>query len=68
MTEHPLGTRQAAQIAGRHQRTIVAWIQKKKLVAMKMPGERGPYLINRADLMETIKALTTPAPYDPEGK
>ena len=64
--KQPLGTRQAAAIAGKHQRTIVTWIQKGELRAMKLPGERGPYLINEADLRETLRIKYTPRPYQPE--
>jgi excisionase family DNA binding protein len=67
MSEMPLNTRQAALIAGKHQRTIVAWIRRKELRAMKLPGKRGPYLINKADLLELIKIKYTPKPYNPEG-
>lgn len=68
MTGQPLGTREAARIASRHQRTIVEWIRKGDLPAMKMPGEKGPYLINKDDLLNLIKRKTTPLPYDPEAK
>lgn len=64
----PLGTREAGRIANRHPRTIVNWIRKNLLKAMKLPGEKGPYIIDKADLLETIAKLTTPQPYDPEGK
>lgn len=63
-----IGTRQAGQIAGRHPRTIVSWIHKGALPALKMAGEKGPYLIAKGDLMDTVKALTTPKPYVPKEK
>jgi excisionase family DNA binding protein len=67
MSEMPLSTSEAAKIAGKHQRTIVAWIRRKELRAMKLPGKRGPYLIDKADLLELIKIKYTPKPYNPEG-
>jgi len=66
MSEQPLGTREAGRIAGRHQRTVVAWIRKGLLPAMKMEGERGPYLIMRADLDALLLKLYTPRPYVPD--
>jgi excisionase family DNA binding protein len=67
MSEMPLSTGQAALIAGRHQRTIVAWIRRGELRAQKMPGKRGPYLIRKEDLLELIKIKYTPKPYHPQG-
>ena len=61
-----MGTREAARIAGRHQRTIVAWIHAGKLKALKIPGNRGPYLIYKDDLISTVRKLTTPQPYEPK--
>lgn len=66
MSEQPLSTKEAGVIAGKHKRTIVAWIRKGLLPAMKLPGKRGPYLINREDLERTVATLTTPKPYHPE--
>lgn len=66
MEDDILGTRRAAEIAGRHQRTIVAWIHAGHLPAKKMPGNKGPYLIKHSDLLATIATLTTPVPYDPQ--
>lgn len=68
MAEQTLGTREAAKIANRHQRTVVSWINRGDLPAMKMPGTKGPYVIKKKDLLETIKRKTTPQPYDPRGK
>lgn len=68
MSEAPLGTREAGLIADKSARTIVAWIRKGLLPAQKMPGGRGPYLINRSDLEQTIATLTTPKPYVPESQ
>lgn len=53
-------------IAGRHPRTIVSWIHHGDLPAMRMPGAKGPYLIKKKDLLETIKSKTTPVPYNPK--
>lgn len=66
MSEDLLSTKQAAQIAGKHQRTIVAWIHKGWLKAMKFEGKRGPYVINREDLETLVTRLKTPKPYDPQ--
>lgn len=65
---HLLTTRQAGERSGRHTRTIVDWIHKGKLPAMKLPGGRGPYLIEPADLEKLLKVLSTPVPYDPKEK
>lgn len=66
MTEQPIGTKEAGLIASRHPRTIVSWIHKGDLPALKMPGEKGPYLIMKKDLLETIKRRMTPKPYNPK--
>lgn len=66
MIREPLGTRDAARIAGKHQRTIVAWIRGGKLPAWKHAGPKGPYVIDRDDLMEAIRKWTVPQPYDPK--
>lgn len=66
MSENLLTTGQAGAIAGKHPRTIVNWIHKGWLQAMKLPGERGPYLIKEGDLRETMRSRYTPHPYDPE--
>lgn len=63
-----LCTSDAAVIASKHQRTIVSWIRKGWLPAMRLPGGRGPYLIERRDLEELLVRLYTPQPYDPETK
>jgi excisionase family DNA binding protein len=66
MSDKPLSTREAAEIARKHQRTIVAWIRKGMLPAMKFEGLRGPYLIKREDLMDLLAKRYTPRPYQPE--
>lgn len=66
MSEQPLSTRAAALIAGKHQRTIVTWIRKGELRAMKLEGKRGPYLIDKKDLEEYLAKRYTPHPYVPE--
>jgi excisionase family DNA binding protein len=63
-----LSTTEAAVIAKKHQRTIVAWILAGKLPAKKFPGERGPYLINQADLDDLIDKLNTASPYVPRSQ
>lgn len=66
MARNLLSTTQAAKIAQRHQRTIVAWIHKGKLAAMKMPGGRGAYVIEEEDLRALLDAMYTPLPYEPD--
>jgi len=66
MSEMPLSTRRAAEIAGKHQRTIVAWIRKGLLPAEKFEGPRGPYLIKEEDLLALLKRRYTPKPYYPD--
>ena len=66
MSEVPLTTGQAGKIASKNPRTIVNWIHKGWLKAMKLPGERGHYLIMEADLRQTMAARYTPKPYEPE--
>lgn len=68
MIEDLIGTGEAAKIAGRHPRTVVAWIHKGMLPALKMPGGRGPYLIKKEDLRDLLDTLYTPLPYTPEAK
>jgi predicted site-specific integrase-resolvase len=68
MQQTPLNTTEAGKIAGRNKRTIVSWIHKGLLKAMKFPGGRGPYLIMEVDLRQTMKELYTPKPYEPENK
>lgn len=65
MPRNLLSTTQAAAIAQRHQRTIVAWIQKGKLPALKMPGGRGAYVIEEDDLRALLDAMYTPVPFHP---
>ncbi len=62
-----IGTAEAAILAHRHQRTIVAWIRSGKLKAWKMPGGRGPYVIRKDALLALVQHLSTPAPYIPGG-
>lgn len=64
--EKLLTTRQAAAASGKHQRTIVSWIHKGLLRALKLPGGRGQYLIDPDDLNALLLHLSTPVPYQPE--
>lgn len=43
---------QAAQQAGVHPRTIIAWIRNGWLDAVKRPGARGKYLVRYEDLVK----------------
>lgn len=56
-----VGTGRAAEIAGKHRRTILVWCKKGLIPSRKMPGERGQYEITVGDL---IAALTKPG-YEP---
>lgn len=58
-------TREAAIIAQRHQRTIVAWIHRGLIPAVKVPGGRGQYYIKREDLDQALEYMSTPVPYVP---
>lgn len=60
-----LTTRQAAEKAGKHPRTIVAWIRRGQLPAKKLPGNRGQYLISPDALESLLRKLYTPQPYVP---
>ena len=66
MEEAPLGTREAAEMAQRHKRTVVNWIRAGLLPAEKMPGRRGSYVIKRSDLEKFLKQRYTPQPYQPD--
>ena len=55
-----IGCRDAAAQAGVDPRTIVAWIQRGWLPAMKRPGLRGKYLIKFSDLQKVARK-----PYKP---
>ena len=47
-----INTKQAAALAKVHPRTIVAWVKRGWLPAMKRPGSRGRYLIRAGDLQD----------------
>lgn len=66
MSSNLIGTRQAAQIAGRHPRTVVSWIRRGWLPSQKLAGQRGPYLIDPDELRAFLKARYTPRPYQPD--
>lgn len=63
-----LTTRQAADEAKKHPRTIVAWIRRGWLPAQKLPGPRGQYLIRADALHELLGKLYTPETYIPMDK
>lgn len=52
---HQLDTSEAALIAGRHRRTIVAWIRQGHLPARRSVGVRGQYRIVYRDLKELLE-------------
>lgn len=56
--DEELTTRDAAAAAKKDRRTIVAWIHRGILPAMRNPGARGHYRVLWADL---YKVLHTPA-------
>lgn len=53
--------RQASELVDQHHRTIIAWIRKGWLPAVKRPGSRGRYLIKYSDLMQVANH-----PYQPK--
>lgn len=59
---HQLDTHEAGAIAGRHRRTIVAWIKEGHLPARRGPGVRGRYRIIYGDLRKLLENL-----YEPTG-
>jgi excisionase family DNA binding protein len=61
-----LTTRQAAEKANKHPRTIVAWIRRGLLPAKKLPGNRGQYLISPEALDSLLHKLYTPETYIPK--
>lgn len=63
--EGMITTREAAEIAGKHQRTIVAWIHRGLIPAVKVPGGRGAYYMKPDDLHAALKHMFTPVPYTP---
>jgi excisionase family DNA binding protein len=63
-----LSTAQAAKLVGKHPRTIVSWIHKGMLPAVKYPGGRGAYVIRSDDLEKLVAHLYTPQPYKPKGE
>jgi excisionase family DNA binding protein len=63
-----LTTTQAAKVAGKNVRTIVSWIHSGKLSASRLPGGRGPYLIDPDDLSAFLTHMSTPIPYEPKEK
>lgn len=52
-----IGTGRAAEIAGKHRRTILGWCQNGSIPSRQMPGPRGQYEIRVSDL---VAALTKP--------
>lgn len=57
--DQQLNTVECALIAGVNRRTIVAWINRGDLPAVRLPGARGHYRVKRGDLDEVIQR---PAP------
>jgi len=58
--DHELNTREAAAVAKKDRRTIVAWIRRGTLPAMKNPGERGHYRVLWRDLYQVLHTPFTP--------
>lgn len=52
-----IGTGLAAELAGKHRRTILNWCQNGSIPSVRMPGVRGQYEIRVGDL---IAAITKP--------
>ena len=55
-----LDTRQAAAVAKKDRRTIVAWIHRGILPAMRNPGARGHYRIVWRDLYQVLHTPAVP--------
>lgn len=58
--DHELSTRDAAAVAKKNRRTIVAWINRGELAAMKNPGARGHYRIRWEDLHQLLHTPAVP--------
>lgn len=59
-----LNTKECAEIANVHPRTIVTWIRRGWLAATKLPGSRGQYRIRRSDLENLISNSYKPTEED----
>ena len=60
LDDEELDTRQAAAVAKKDRRTIVAWIHKGFLPALKNPGARGHYRVRWIDLYQVLHAPAVP--------
>jgi len=58
--DEELDTRQAAAVAKKDRRTIVAWIHKGVLPALKNPGARGHYRVVWRDLYQVLHIPAVP--------
>lgn len=56
-----LSAKEASEVVGQDRRTIIAWIRKGWLPAVKRPGPRGRYLVRHEDLINTANR-----PYEPK--
>lgn len=65
MTEYApddmVSAKQAAELVGQDRRTVIAWIHRGWLQAVKRPGSRGKYMIRYEDLMKVANR-----PYEPK--
>lgn len=59
-----LTTKQAAAAAKRNRRTIVAWINRGHLRALKNPGLRGHYRVIWSDLYQLLHSPAVPKTKD----
>ena len=57
---HELTTNEAAAVAKRNRRTIVAWIHRGHLRAMQNPGARGHYRVRWEDLYQVLHLPAVP--------
>jgi excisionase family DNA binding protein len=55
-----LTTKQAAEVAKKDRRTIVAWIHRGELPALRNPGKRGHYRIKWQDLYQVLHQPAVP--------
>jgi excisionase family DNA binding protein len=60
--DQELNTKEAATVAKKDRRTIVAWIHRGTLPAMKNPGARGHYRVLWSDLYKVLHLPATPKP------
>jgi len=62
MTERTvIGSVQAAEMLGIDKSTLTRWIIARKVAAQKLPGERGAYVLDLADVKRLRDEMTAEA-------